>query len=145
MNDFFAKLKFVINFRTIHKTLIELLLIEATRKTPAVTLDPNGLLKIQGRSIPEDASIFYAEVVKWINAYIPLGKETTRIDLKFEYLNSGTSKYILQILKALKELQQDGHKLIINWYYEDGDDDILERGEYYSSILDIKINLIEME
>jgi hypothetical protein len=140
-----VELKFVINFRTIHKTLMELLLIEATRKTPAVTLDPNGLIKIQGRSIPEDASIFYDDVVEWINAYITLGKETTRIDLKFEYLNSGTSKYVLQILKALKELHQDGHKLIINWYYEDGDDDILERGEYYSSILDIKINLIEME
>jgi hypothetical protein len=140
-----VKLKFVVNFRSIHKTLVEQLYIEGTRKTPAVTLDPNGLIKIQGRSIPEDASIFYERIVEWINAYIALGKETTRIDLNFEYLNSGTSKYVLQILKTLKELPQDGHKLVVNWFYENGDDDILERGEYYSSILDLKINLIETE
>lgn len=139
------ELKFVIKFRTIDKTLIEPLFIESTRKTPAVTLDPNGLIKIQGRSIPEDASIFYKGIVKWIKEYIALGKETTRVDLKFEYLNSGTSKYVLQILNALKELPKEGNKLIINWYYEDGDDDILERGEYFSSILELKINLIEME
>jgi hypothetical protein len=40
---------------------------------------------------------------------------------------------------------QNGHQLKINWYYEDGDDDILERGEYFSSILDLPISLIETE
>ncbi len=124
---------------------MESLIIEATRKTPAVILDPDGKLTIQGRSIPEDASIFYERVVKWIDDYIALGKETTRIDLHFEYLNSGTSKYVLQMLKALKELSHSGNKLVVNWFYEGGDDDILERGEYYSSILDLKINLIETE
>jgi hypothetical protein len=33
----------------------------------------------------------------------------------------------------------------VNWYYEEGDDDILERGEYYSSILDLEINFIETD
>jgi hypothetical protein len=124
---------------------LELLYIEGTGKTPAVTLDPVGLIKIQGRSIPEDASMFYEKVVDWIDKYIKLGNETTRIDLSFEYLNSGTSKYVLQILRALKENSRKGLKLVINWFYENGDDDILERGEYYASILDLKINLIETE
>lgn len=124
---------------------LQLLYIEGTGKTPAVTLDPSGLIKIQGRSIPEDASMFYDKVVEWINKYIELGNETTRIDLSFEYLNSGTSKYVLQILRALKENSSKGLKLVVNWFYENGDDDILERGEYYASILDLKINLIETE
>jgi hypothetical protein len=33
-------------------------------------------------------------------------------------------------------------KFIVNWYYEDGDEDILERGEYFASVLDVPINLI---
>jgi hypothetical protein len=144
-NLFFEELNFVINFRTTHKALIERLKIEATLKTPLILMDPEGVLKIQGRSIPEDASLFYERVVKWIEEYIKLGKKTTRFDLHFEYLNSGTSKYVLQMLKILKELPLDGHQLIVNWFYEGGDDDILERGEYYSSILDLKINLIETE
>jgi len=124
---------------------LDKLTIEGTGKTPAITLDPAGLISIHGRSIPEDASMFYEKVVEWIDKYMELGKKTTRIDICFEYLNSGTSKYILQILRALKEYSQKGSKLVVNWFYENGDDDILERGEYYASILDLKINLIETE
>jgi hypothetical protein len=31
-------------------------------------------------------------------------------------------------------------KFVVNWYYEEGDEDILERGEYFSSVLDIPFN-----
>ena len=33
-------------------------------------------------------------------------------------------------------------KYIINWYYEEGDEDILEKGEYISSVLNIPFNYI---
>jgi hypothetical protein len=36
-------------------------------------------------------------------------------------------------------------KFIINWYYEEGDEDILERGEYFSSILDVPVNIIKIK
>ena len=123
----------------------ESLNITGTRKTPSVTLDPEGLIKIQGRSIPEDASIFFKEITEWIDDYVLNGNTSTRVDLSFEYLNSGTSKYILQILRTLKDKPQPGHNLVINWFYENGDDDIFERGEYYATILGLKINLIETE
>jgi len=51
----------------------------------------------------------------------------------------------MQILRELSEIRQNGKELLVNWYYEEGDDDILERGEYYSSILNIEINFIEIE
>jgi hypothetical protein len=31
---------------------------------------------------------------------------------------------------------------MINWYYEDGDEDILEQGEYISTTLEIPFNFI---
>lgn len=121
------------------------LVIEGTRKTPTVILDPSGNISIKGRSIPEDAKQFYEEIISWLKNYVSSPVEKTTIDLAFEYLNSGTSKFVLEILELLKELLQQENHLIINWYYEEGDDDILERGEYYSSILDLKINYIEIE
>jgi hypothetical protein len=121
------------------------IIIEGTRKTPSVMLDPAGILKIEGRSIPEDAKLFFNDIVDWIKNYVSSPGQKTTIDIAFEYLNSGTSKYILEILTILKELIQKNHPLTVNWYYEEGDDDILERGEYYSSILDIKLNFIETE
>jgi len=125
--------------------LIDSIHIEGTRKTPAISLDPIGTIKIEGRSIPEDAALFFKDMVDWVNEYVTTKNETTRVDFIFEYLNSGTSKIVLQVLTALKELKEAGLGLTVNWYYEEGDDDILERGEYYASILNIKINLIEIE
>jgi hypothetical protein len=125
--------------------LIDQIHIEGTRKTPSVSLDSKGIIKIEGRSIPEDAELFFKDVVLWMSEYVNSKSTSTRVDLAFEYLNSGTSKVILQMLKSLKDLSPSGHKLIINWYYEEGDDDIMERGEYYASILDVKINFIEVE
>jgi hypothetical protein len=125
--------------------LIDPIYIEGTRKTPSVSLDPKGIIKIEGRSIPEDAELYFSDLVFWIGAYVNSGTESTLVDLAFEYINSGTSKVVLQMLKALKDLVITGHKLTVNWYYEEGDDDILERGEYYASILDLKINFIEVE
>jgi hypothetical protein len=127
-----------------HKQL-EILRIEGTGKTPSVIMDPSGIIKIQGRSIPEDASLFFEKILDWLDKYTHAGRRNTRVDLSLEYLNSGTSKYMLEILKHLKDFSLKGSDVVINWFYESGDDDIQERGEYYSSILDLKINLIETE
>lgn len=118
---------------------------QPTSKTPYVLLDPTGVIKFRGRSIPEDVSIFYDAIVDWIRGYCRRPAPKTDIDIEMEYLNSGTSKYMLKILKIIKEIDFAGSALTINWYYEEGDDDIMERGEYYASILDLSINLIETE
>ena len=118
---------------------------QPSSKTPYVLLDPTGKIKFRGRSIPEDVSVFYEDILDWIKTYCASPKPFTEIDVEMEYLNSGTSKYMLKILKVIKEIDTLGFELKINWIYEEGDDDILERGEYYASILDLKINFIEME
>ncbi len=125
--------------------MIDQIYIEGTRKTPSISLDSNGIIKIEGRSIPEDAELFFRDIVTWMNTYVESNSKATRVDLSFEYLNSGTSKVILQMLKSLKDLCANGHVLTVNWFYEEGDDDILERGEYYASLLDLKINFVEVE
>jgi hypothetical protein len=82
------------------------LYIKGTRKTPAVTLDVSGKIKIEGRCIPEDASLFFNEILNWIDDYIASNPPKTEVDIAFEYLNSGTSKFILQILKKLSDFQE---------------------------------------
>jgi len=118
---------------------------QPTSKTPYVLLDPAGKIKFKGRSIPEDVSLFYDGLLDWLKSYFDEPAVFSEIDIEMEYLNSGTSKYMLKILKIVKDIDDKGYDLKINWIYEEGDDDILERGEYYASILDLKINFIEME
>lgn len=125
--------------------MLEDLHILGTAKTPTVRLNQSGLIKIQGRSIPEDANLFFDKIMDWIERYTAIRRDRTQVDISFEYLNSGTSKFMLQILKRLKESPGTSHNLTVNWYYEEGDDDIQERGEYYATILGLAINFIEVE
>jgi hypothetical protein len=51
---------------------------------------------------------------------------------------------IIQLFQKLSRVQLKNKKYIINWYYEEGDEDILERGEYFSSVLNIPFNFIRI-
>jgi hypothetical protein len=124
---------------------MENLLIASTKRTPEVNFSTDGRLKISGRSIPEDPNQFYDKLFEWVFYYCQEATPTTTIDIALEYFNSGSSKAILEILRALVDTAKKGKQISINWYYEEGDDDILERGEYYESILDVKFNFIETE
>lgn len=119
------------------------LLIESTKKTPEVSFNMDGRLKISGRSIPEDATLFYDQLFEWVFFYCQEPHENTILDIELEYFNSGSSKAILHILRALVDISKKGKRLTVNWYYEEGDDDIMERGEYYESILEYKFNFFE--
>jgi len=124
---------------------MERVVIDSAKKTPHIVLDPVGLIKMSGRSIHEDPANFFDPLVEWIQNYCDQPNEVTTVEIKLEYFNSGSAKYILSILQILTSLPAKGLKLVINWLYEEGDDDILERGEYYASILDINFNFIEFE
>jgi hypothetical protein len=93
------------------------LLIESTKKTPEVRFSMNGRLKISGRSIPEDPSQFYDQLFEWVSVYCKLAEDVTTFDIQLEYLNSGSSKAILNMLRSLVEASINGKKLSVNWYY----------------------------
>ena len=119
------------------------LIIGKTNKTPLVSFNSDGHVKLAGRSIPEDPLRFYEPVYVWIFEYLASPCPNTIIDIELEYFNSGSSKSLLYILREFLELRNKGLNVTINWYYETGDEDIRERGEYYSSILEVNINIIE--
>ncbi len=118
--------------------------IESTNRTPFVSLSPTGKFKIRGRSIHENPSKFFDPLMDWMIQYAEKPIDPTVFDIELEYFNSGSQRYILDILWLLIEKMQE-KKLIVNWYYEDGDDDLLERGQYYESVLNIQFNFIEFE
>jgi hypothetical protein len=122
---------------------MEKLAIKGTSRTPEVEFDTIGSLKIKGRSIPEDAGLFYNHLYSWIFQYCMNPQTETIVNLELEYMNSGSAKSILQILRELSTIVQNGKKLNINWHYELGDEDMLEKGEYFESILKHQFNYIE--
>ncbi|MEP1032543.1 DUF1987 domain-containing protein [Ekhidna sp.] len=116
--------------------------IYPTRNTPAVLLDPNrGIFKLYGRSSPENSIQFYEPLKEVISKKVSSDKFDVRI--KMEYFNTSSSKCIYDILKELKSLKKKGKEVIIRWYYEVDDEDMLEAGEDYSDLLDLSFRFIE--
>jgi hypothetical protein len=124
---------------------MEELRISPTKNTPEIILNPEGIIRIKGRSIHENVTEFFEPVEDWISEYITVPAEVTSVDLNLEYFNSASAKVFIHILQKITYVTLKHKKFIFNWYYEDGDDDILERGEYFASVLDVKINFIKLK
>jgi len=116
----------------------------ATKNTPEVILNPEGKIKIKGRSIHENAVDFFAPVEEWISSYILAPANVTSVEIALDYFNSASAKVFISILQKVTYVTLKHKKFVINWYYEEGDEDILERGEYFASILDVPVNFIKI-
>ena len=117
--------------------------IAATKSSPEILLNPEGMIRIKGRSIHENTLDFYRPVEVWIDAYILDPAEVTCIDMNLEYFNSASAKFLIQIFQKISRVRLKNKKFIVNWYYEEGDEDIYERGEYFSSVLNMPFNFIK--
>jgi hypothetical protein len=117
--------------------------IEGTPKTPGVTFDGGtGVLEIKGRSIPENSIEFYKPLMDWIEQYTRDAKPKTIINIQLEYFNTSSSKCLLDLFKKLEAINNE---IVINWYYEEDDEDMLEAGEDYDAIINIPFRMIEID
>ena len=105
--------------------------IDATKNVPLVKFDPNGFLKIEGRSIPENASLFYAPLIRFADE---LNAPVVYFDISLEYMNTASTKQILMLLNTLDQNEKIG-SVCLNWFYEEGDDDSIETAEAYEDSL----------
>lgn len=117
------------------------LFIKGTSKTPEVNFK-RGFIRISGRSIPEDSVTFFQPLVNWIEKYITNPEEITRVDLKIEYINSGSNRFIFNILRLLDESYKQGNKVVISWLYEEDDETIKNLGQDFKALIEVPINLV---
>ncbi len=102
-----------------------------------------GEFNIEGRSIPEDPGEFFDKLINWMNDYFLNPREETVMNIKLEYINSGSSKYMLELLRILKVNHEKGRKILVKWYYEEGDESIEELGQHYEQTMQIPFEIIE--
>ena len=117
--------------------------IEATTFTPEISFDiETNTLSFLKVSKPANAIEFYKPVFEFID-HFEKSKVKSKvikeliIDFKFDYFNTATAKIIYELLKKFKNIQEQGMKITINWYYYLEDEDLLEEGEIMSEAIDI--------
>ncbi|TVQ11486.1 MAG: DUF1987 domain-containing protein [Bacteroidetes bacterium] len=121
---------------------MEVIKIKGTDDTPNVILDAeSNILEFSGRSLPEDVVTFYAPVIQWIEEYSKSPNPKTEVIFRLEYFNTASSKLLLDILLKFEDILNSGHEVVVQWYFQEDDEDMEEAGEEYSEIVDIPFEM----
>ncbi|MCP4520138.1 MAG: DUF1987 domain-containing protein [Cytophagales bacterium] len=125
---------------------MKLLSLEGSNITPEIKFDGDmGKLSLKGRSIPENALEFYQPIFEWLDEYLNSPQQKTIVHVQFDYFNTSSSKCILDVLKRIDRIDEAGHDVLIKWYYDENDEDMMEAGEDYSALLEAPFELLEIE
>ena len=117
---------------------------EQSAKTPLINFDPStGNFELKGKSIPEHSVLFYKPLFDWMDTYVLDPAPQTNLNVQLDYFNTSSSKCIVDLFKKLENITKNGKgQAAINWLYDEQDDDMLEAGEDYKSIIKITFNLV---
>jgi hypothetical protein len=97
-------------------------------------------LEIIGRSIPENPEIIFRRLDEWITLHFKKNKELN-VSIQLEYINSGSSKLLYEILKKLTGYGRSGNIVKMKWLYEEDDEAMLELGEHYRDTAGIPLEI----
>jgi hypothetical protein len=114
-------------------------IIESGRNSPLVELNPQGELILQGRSIMEDTVVFYKPIIEWIKQ---ARCNSMTVEVKMEYMNTSSSKQLLDIMRAVAA-NPNFNTVYIKWYYEEDEEDMLDLGRDYESLIHIPFDFYE--
>jgi|SRR5208283_481947 len=115
-------------------------------QTPLIDFRLSGQMTIEGKSFPEDPVVFYEPIIKWIKDLKTQCPEKILLTVKLEYFNTSTSKLILYIFKLLESIHLEKlSEIKIIWLYNKLDEEMVESGMDYQSIVDVPFELIEYE
>jgi hypothetical protein len=114
---------------------------EELKNCPGITYyQETNLLELVGRSIPENPELIFRRLDEWITLHFEKNKELD-VNIQLEYINSGSSKYLYEILKRLTGFGRTGNNVKMKWLYEEDDEAMLELGEHYRDTAGIPLQI----
>ena len=99
-----------------------------------------GLCEIIGESFMEETYKFYAPLMTWLEQFIAQKKKVL-LNIKLTYFNTSSSRSILDILDLLREYQDNGGEIEVNWFYDPNDPDMEDEVEDFKIESGLDINL----
>ncbi len=114
---------------------------EEVKNSPGIFYDTDSnKLELIGRSIPENPELIFKRLDEWITLHFEKNKGLN-VNIQLEYINSGSSKYLYEILKRLTGFSRMGNNVKMKWLYEEDDEAMLELGEHYRDTAGIPLQM----
>ncbi len=115
--------------------------IQASGTSPRVLFDEiDQILLIEGESYPENSFSFYEPVFDWFQQEFPKYKKF-QLQVNISYMNSSSTKCLLDILDILNEAGQQGKKVSVTWFYEKDNHRSLELAEEFKEDMEIPFHI----
>ncbi|MBI9068242.1 MAG: DUF1987 domain-containing protein [Salinivirgaceae bacterium] len=119
------------------------LIISGNKQKPDLVFSATtGELRVSGQSLPENATLLYGPALDWIEEYSKAPAKQTVFSLQMKYYNTASSKMFFSIIKRLNIIYKGGVDVIIEWYFQSDDEDMLDAGEYFRDLVDIPFKFI---
>lgn len=122
---------------------METLYLEATKSTPEIYFDPaTGVLSMSGESYPENSFEFFRPILSWLSRFSAVHPGPLTLNTNLSYLNTGSTKCMMDILDLLEESYQNGKDVSVNWYYDEENQRAFETAEEFKEEVTVPFNII---
>jgi len=133
--------------------LMQNLYIEPTHTTPEIKFSPSeNIFLIRGTSSPEDVRALYYPVSEWIKIFIDdllegeykhfNNKNPLKFRIDVSYFNSSSAKFFYDIFRELKRVISSDIPVIVEWCYDEEDNDMKEAGADIAQLAEMKFTYI---
>ncbi len=111
---------------------MESLDLPQTRTTPRVSFAPQTrTLTLQGESYPENSFQFFEPILAWVDGYLGERREAITIAVNMPYMNSSSTKCMLDLLDRFEDAWRHGQPVLMHWYYDPDNGRALELAEEF--------------
>ncbi|SCA54764.1 conserved hypothetical protein [Candidatus Terasakiella magnetica] len=112
--------------------------IAATERSPEIEFDfDSNVFTMRGESYPEDVNEFFGPLMERLESHFE-DQDASEIKFTFEliYFNSSTAKILMGLFDLFDETAEAGNKVLVEWRFEEDDDNMEELGEEYGEDLE---------
>ncbi len=108
------------------------LILAKTKSTPEIAFDAaTGILSMAGESHPENSFVFFRPILGWLDEFLEHTTGPVVFNAHLEYLNTGSTKCLMDILDKLEDAHRAGRPVKVNWYYDAENDRSLSNAEEF--------------
>ncbi len=123
------------------------LIIEGKTNSPTVNFNCNtGLLKITGRSIPENPVKFYQPIEDWISSFLETNPNKITFYIYLDYLNTHSTECVLILIKKLESYYTATNTEVkVIWNFDVDDEDMQILGSDLATLANVPFEIIEIK
>ena len=119
------------------------LIIEASTSSPRVRLDAQtGIAEFGGESYPENAFDFYEPISLWFRRFIAESSAALRLQIRLSYLNTSSTKCLVDILDELDEAYGKGRDVRVSWYCDRRNERAQESAQEFGEDIDMPFEVL---